>query len=91
MIALDLRPVRMVEAQGFRDLMAYLEPGYRIPCRKQFTKILRYKHSLLKGKLCEKLKETDSVALTTDIWTSAATEAYITVTVHYFDHYRHSF
>ena len=85
MIALDLRPVRVVEGHGFKDLMHYLEPRYTIPSRKHFTKLLRHKHSLGKEKLCSKFEEADSIALTTDIWTSAATEAYITVTAHYLD------
>ena len=87
MIALDLRPVRVVEGHGFKDLMHYLEPGYTIPSRKHFTKLLRHKHSLGKERLCSKFEEADSIALTTDIWTSAATEAYmyITVTAHYLD------
>lgn len=33
--------------------------------------------------MCEKLKAASSVALTTDIWTSRATQAYITVTAYY--------
>ena len=45
MIALDLRPVRVVEGHGFKDLMHYLKPGYTIPSRKHFTKLLRHKHS----------------------------------------------
>ena len=85
MIVLDLRPVRAVEGHGFKDLMHYLKPGYTVPSRKHFTKLLRHKHSLSKEKLCSKFEETDSIALTTDIWTSAATEAYITVTAHYIE------
>jgi len=41
------------------------------------------KHEVGKELLCEKLKAASSVALTTDIWTSRATQAYITVTAHY--------
>ena len=28
MIALDLKPIRMVEGEGFVNLLHYLEPGY---------------------------------------------------------------
>lgn len=38
---------------------------------------------LAKRLLCENLKTASSVALMTDIWTSRATQAYITVTVHF--------
>ena len=33
--------------------------------------------------LMEMLKESSHIALTTDIWTSVATQAYITVTAHF--------
>ena len=40
MITLDLRPVRVVEGHGLKDLMHYLQPGYTISSRKHFTKLL---------------------------------------------------
>ncbi len=84
MLALDLRPLRTVECDGFRDLLAYLEPGYRVPSRTHVTTVLRHKHELGKEQLRKKLEtEATSIALTTDIWTSVATEAYITVSAHY--------
>ena len=93
MIALDLRAVRIVEGRGCKTLMNYVEPGYTVPSRKHISTLLKHKHSLFMGKLKENLdketlvKETESIVLTTDIWISATTEAYITVTVHYFDMY----
>ena len=63
--------------------MAYLEPGYTVPSQKLITSMIRRKHKVGKELLCEKLKAASSVALTTDIWTSRATQAYITVTAHY--------
>ena len=71
-------PLGLLNAQS---LMNYLEPGYTIPSRKYFTKL---QHSSYKGQLQKQLHtEAESVALTTDIWTSHAVEAYITVTAHY--------
>ena len=40
-------------------------------------------HEVGKELLCEKLKTASLVVLTTDIWMSRATQAYITVTAHY--------
>ena len=31
MVATDLRPLRLVESEGFKMLMEYLEPGYNVP------------------------------------------------------------
>ena len=82
MIALDLRPVRVVEGQGFKDLMKHVEPGYTVPSRKHIGTLLKHKHSLSIEKLKEKLdKEAESVALTTDIWTSVATEVLLHTTL----------
>ena len=55
-----------------------------MPSRKHVTKILRQKHDVAKTRLKTKLEQdAESVALTTDIWTSTATEAYVTVSAHY--------
>ena len=86
MICEDLRPVRMVECTGFKSLMSYLEPGYQIPSRKYFTRLLQQQYLSCKEVLITKFeKEAVSIALTTDIWTSRAVEVYITVTAHYLD------
>ena len=64
--------------------MDYLEPNYKVPSRKFITGVIHKKHGAVKEKLQDKLEtEASSIALTTDIWTSSATEAYITVSVHY--------
>ena len=66
--------------------MNYLEPGYVIPCRKKFAADITFKHTKCQEVLKERLKnETKFITLTTDIWTSMATESYITVTAHYID------
>ena len=86
MIVQDLRPIRIVECDGFRNLISYLEPGYALPCRKQFTADINLKHARCKEVLKERLKkEAQFISLTTDIWTSLATESYLTVTAHYID------
>ena len=83
MIALDKRPISIIEGPGFTSLMQFLEPGYTIPSRKYLSKILKQKHEDGIEKLRYKLSnEVDTIALTTDIWTSCATEAYITITAH---------
>ena len=44
MIALDLKLIHMVEGEGFLELLHYLEPGYKVPCRKFVTKMVCKKH-----------------------------------------------
>ena len=44
MIALDLRPAAMVEGTGFRHLINYLEPSYRVPSALHITACLQEKY-----------------------------------------------
>ena len=84
MITLDLRPIHIVESEGFKDLMATLEPGYKIASCKNFSQVLCRKYDVVIEKLLDNFaREVHKVSLTTDIWTSGATEAYNTVTGHY--------
>ena len=86
MIGQDLRPIIIVECEGFRSLLSYLEPGYTLPSRKNFVNDINRKFEICQDKLKARLEsEALCVSLTTDIWTSMATKAYLTVTVHYID------
>ena len=51
MIALDLKPIRMVEGKDFINLLHYLEPGYKIPSRKHVTIMIQRQHKSVKEKL----------------------------------------
>ena len=82
-VALDLRPLRVVEGVGFKQLMNYIEPGYVVPSRIHVTTICRKKYTTIKEELLSSLQNIPSVALTTDIWTSRTVQAYLTVTVHF--------
>ena len=86
MICADLHPAQMVDCTGFKSFMSYLEPGYQISSRKYFTSLLQQQYLSCKEVLITKFeKEAVSIALTTDIWTSRAVEAYISVIAHYLD------
>ncbi|KAM3869480.1 uncharacterized protein ACN63O_006885 [Diretmus argenteus] len=73
----------MVEDKGFENMILTFNPKYELPSRTYFTTKMEKKYEEVKGKLNKKLKTTDSMALTTDIWTSVATEAYLGVTCHF--------
>lgn len=76
MIVTDMHPLSMVEDEGVQRMISTFNPRYTLPSRTYFMKMMERK------KLKKTLKETDSIALTTDIWTSA-TEAYLGVTCHF--------
>ena len=80
----DLRPARMVEGRGFRELMEYCEPGYTVPSRKHISKLMYDRFVSGKELFTDKLQsDAFSLALTTEIWTSSSTEAYISLTSHF--------
>ena len=79
----DLSPINFVEGSGFKDLMAFCEPGYNMPGRTFFTAKLETMQAELKDSLKATLASTKFVAVTSDIWTSATNESYILVTVQY--------
>lgn len=82
-VALDLRPLRVVEGIGFKQLMNYIEPGYVEPSRTHVMSICRKKYTTIKEELLSSLQSISNVALTTDIWTSRTVQSYLTVTVHF--------
>jgi hypothetical protein len=83
MIAKDTLPISFVEGAGFKELMAYIAPGYVVPCAKSIKKHLQNLFATTKTKVRDMLQRTPWVSLTTDCWTSSAIESYISLTVHY--------
>ena len=83
MVALDLRPCSFVSGAGFQKLMNLAEPGYRVPSKTHITTLLGKKHVEGRTRLKKLLSSASAVALTTDMWTSRATEGYLTATVHF--------
>ena len=83
LVARDLRPIAIVEGNGFRRMMAILEPQYRVPSRKHVTKILHDIYAEVKSVVESELSMVADVALTCDFWTSRASDAYLGVTAHY--------
>ncbi|XP_039456235.1 E3 SUMO-protein ligase ZBED1-like [Oreochromis aureus] len=83
-IAADMMPYSVVQNKGFKHLMNVLEPRYDIPSRAHFSeKVVPSMYEQQKSKVMAELSQASSVALTTDGWTSRATENYVTVTAHY--------
>lgn len=75
MIVTDMRPLSMVEDDGFRAMISTFHPKYELPSRTFFTKQMEKKYELIKARMKQALQDTDSIALTTDIWTSISTRA----------------
>lgn len=79
----DMQPISVVEDPGFKELMAYVDPKYQMPSRTHMMeKVLRQEFQKKNIFVRESLSEAKAVSLTTDAWTSRATDNYITVTAH---------
>ena len=85
MIVEDLRPVSIVDGNGFRELMGFCEPGYNLPHRTFFTSQLEQMFVSLKSNVKKQMASSDAVSLTADVWTSSVNESYLSVTAHFID------
>lgn len=84
MIVRDLQPFSVVDDPGFRELVATLSPTYELPSRTTLTRnYLASKFVDMEAAVKRTLDCVDYVSLTTDIWTSRTTQAYIAITAHY--------
>ena len=64
--------------------MEYCEPGYMILSRKHLGKVMLECFAKRKVLLAERLQDDAlSLSLTTDIWTSSSTEAFLSLTYHF--------
>ncbi len=83
-MAPDMWPFSVVENDGFTHLLSVLEPRYQLPSRPHFSQnVLPHLYSEVRAKLVEGLSNAKFIALTTDRWTSRATQSFMTITAHY--------
>lgn len=85
LIATEDLPISLVESEGFRNLLSFLEPGFEPPCRKTMTSNIKALYNEEKAALKTRLEEVEGLSLTTDCWTSLTQEGYMTITAHYID------
>ena len=86
MVAKDLQPAAIVDEEGFKRLLSFLEPGYVVPSSVHIMDDVGRKYTIAKEKLKRIFAEnTTKFFLTTNIWTSFANDAYISLTVHFID------
>ena len=83
MIIEDTRPISTVEDAGFRRLVHFLDPRYEMIERTSIAKLLPTMYGRKKEEIKQNMANAVSISITTDHWTSTATENYTTVTAHY--------
>ena len=83
MVICNLCPAALVEGAGFKALMNYIEPGYRVPTSTHIAEVVRQKFVIGKDNMKRYFQsEVHFMAVTTDIWTSRANDAYLSLTCH---------
>ena len=78
-------PLSFVEYPSFRELLHFLEPGYKVPGRTYMTSQLRLLYDAKRAKVKESFRDATFISLTTDCWSSRAQEGFMTVTAHFVD------
>ncbi|RXM97388.1 Zinc finger BED domain-containing protein 1 [Acipenser ruthenus] len=81
-ICKDMRPISIVEGDGFREFCSEMESRYKIPSRTTISKNIIKLYDTTRANVKQILHDCKDIALTTDGWTSLATDAYVTVTAH---------
>lgn len=80
----DLLPFSIVDGRAFRELMALIAPNYEVPCRTTISRtFMPRKYEEVRAKVRRQLDGVEAITLTTDLWTSRTTKAYIAVTGHF--------
>ncbi|XP_053714153.1 zinc finger BED domain-containing protein 4-like [Synchiropus splendidus] len=85
MVILDSQPFSFVEDKGFKKLVAALNPGYVLPTRQALKAMVEKRYEELKEKAKVLVSTASAVSLTSDMWTSINTNAYLAVTGHFID------
>ncbi|CAG9840810.1 unnamed protein product [Diabrotica balteata] len=84
MIALDYRPISIVENIGLLYYSKQLQPLYTSPNRKVLsTQMIPNAYNTIFQQLWAMLNYVEHVSVTTDIWTSGSTKAFLTLTCHF--------
>ena len=75
-IATAMRPYAIVEDPGFKYLLKVLEPRYSVPSRAHMSQsVVPAIYRRTRAVVEHELSAASAVALTTDGWTSRATES----------------
>ncbi|RXN08539.1 zinc finger BED domain-containing 1-like protein [Labeo rohita] len=83
MMVKDMQPYNIVNDEGFREFVYALDPRYQLPSRSTLIRNLEEQYDTTKTSLKKKMEEADHISVTTDMWTSINTEAYLAVTAHF--------
>ena len=79
----DLRPINFIDGEGFQNLISFVGPGYHLPSATYFTKLIELKYEEAVAKVQQTLQAANYISITSDMCTSLANDAYISLTTHF--------
>ncbi|XP_071980303.1 E3 SUMO-protein ligase ZBED1-like [Engystomops pustulosus] len=85
MVYRDLHPPSLVEDEGFRLLLSYLEPNVELPTSTQLADMLWHKYTVVKQQLKCFLKSALSVVLSIVSWTDHSKKLCLAITANVID------
>lgn len=84
MIYEDLLPTTILDSHGLKHIFSQAVPWMNVPSRPFISEYINLLQRSVEQNLKKEL-DGQTIAITSDIWTSDAIEAYISVTGHYID------
>ena len=83
-ICKTFQPLHIVDLPEFKKFVLTLNLRYTLIGRKTLTtKLLPMYYDSAKNKLMNLLEKANSIAMTTDCWTSCSNESFLGITVHF--------
>ena len=79
----NMLPLSLVDNAEFCELMAFIEPNYKVPCRQTLTHRMESTKSEVAKSVSAELESASAVSITTDRWTSISNDAYLSFTTAY--------
>jgi hypothetical protein len=76
-------PFRCAENKYFVEFCKALNSNFKLPDRKEISRMTKLHHKVGKDKLKRELEDVKHIALTSDCWTSKQNYPYIDLTAHY--------
>ena len=84
MICLDFQPFSIVEDSGFVEYSRALKPKYKLLTRQYLSsEVIPSIYANLAKVITASIEQASAIALTTDMWTSKANDAYMSLTAHF--------
>lgn len=82
-IVANMLPLSLVDNVEFRELMAFIEPQFKVPCRRTLTNCIDSMKTEVQRTVRSELEAVPAMSLTCDIWISLSSDAYMSRMVTY--------